>query len=100
MTPKVVAADRPCHRNEQPSTCLQPLEALEIIRNPAVQVVLRRVTEFGARAQNLIDAESDRGHGEKIEPGPDLDNSVRQTVAARARQSGEGGPRGSAHRVP
>src|SRR5215475_5365819 len=85
MTAKVAAAARPRHCNEQPSTCLQPLEAIEIIRNPAVQIVLRRVTELGARARNIVDAGSGIGHAEVIQPGPDLDLGVRQMFADDAR---------------
>src|SRR5262245_39824169 len=73
----------PC--NEQPSICLQPLEALEIIRNAALQIVLRRVTELVARARNIVDAGSGIGHAEEIQPGSDLDVGVRQILADDAR---------------
>src|SRR5215468_804288 len=85
MTAKVAAATRPRRCNEQPSACLQSLEAIEIIRNPAVQIVLRRVTELGARARNSVDAGSGIGHAEVIQPGPDLDLGVRQMFADDAR---------------
>src|SRR5499427_6590813 len=75
---------RPSNANG-PSICLQPLEALEIIRNAALQIVLRRVTELVARARNIVDAGSGIGHAEEIQPGSDLDVGVRQILADDAR---------------
>src|SRR5262249_14865560 len=72
-------------RSERPSTCLQPLETIEIIRNPAVQIVLRGVTELGARARNIVDAGSGIGHAEEIQPGSDLDVGARQMLTDDAR---------------
>src|SRR5262249_58242743 len=67
------------------STCLQALEALEIIRNPPLQIVLRSVTELGARTRNIVDAGSRIGHAEEIQPGSDLDVGARKMLADDAR---------------
>src|SRR2546426_10435708 len=76
----------PSSPSERPaSTYLQALKALEIIRNAPLQIVLRRVTELGARARNIVDAGSGIGHAEEIQPGPDLDVGVRQIFAQHAR---------------
>src|SRR5215470_5735228 len=67
------------------STCLQALEALEIIRNPPRQIVLRGVTKLGARTRNIVDARSGIGHAEEIQPGSDLDIGARKMLADDSR---------------
>ena len=63
------------------SACLQALEAIEIIRNPPLQIVLRGITKLGARTRNIVDAGSGIGHAQEIQPGPDLDVGARKVLA-------------------
>src|SRR6266403_1171190 len=68
----------PSSPSERPaSTYLQALKALEI--------VLRGVTELGARARNIVDAGSGIRHAEEIQPGSDFDVGARQMLADDAR---------------
>src|SRR5258708_12191957 len=79
------------------STCLQAFEALEIIGNPSLQIVLRGVTELGARARNIVDAGSGIRHAEEIQPGSDFDVGARQMLADDARDIVERDPHAPAH---
>src|SRR5215475_4708732 len=69
----------------QPSISLQPLEAVEIIRNSVLKVVLRGEAKLGACTRDVVDARCGIRHAEEIEPRSNLDFGVRQMFAHDAR---------------
>src|SRR5262249_58462752 len=65
------------------------LETIEIIRNAALQIVLRRIAELGAGARDVINVGGRIRHAEEVEPRPDLDVSIGQMLADHARDVDE-----------